>query len=71
VITHVYPLFGKKHITNRHADCWCEPDIESLGTDMGGKPARVFVHQVGVDKKLAQELLKSTRKNCWGGHGCT
>lgn len=27
-IHHVYPTFGREHITNDRGGCWCEPKIE-------------------------------------------
>ena len=24
-LIHVYPLFGREHITNQGKDCWCQP----------------------------------------------
>jgi hypothetical protein len=27
-IWHVYPTFGREHITNQRDRCWCHPKIE-------------------------------------------
>lgn len=27
-IRHVYPQFGREHITNQRQDCWCCPVVE-------------------------------------------
>ena len=27
-IHHVYPTFGRGHVTNKRADCWCHPKVE-------------------------------------------
>ena len=27
-IYHVYPTFGREHITNQRDRCWCHPKIE-------------------------------------------
>lgn len=27
-IWHVYPTFGREHITNQRDQCWCYPKIE-------------------------------------------
>lgn len=27
-IFHVYPTFGKEHITNQRQACWCQPRVE-------------------------------------------
>ena len=55
---HVYPV-GMNHVTGP-GGCWCEPKILDLGLDMGGEPARVFVH----DEKLSgcAELEKKLKK---------
>lgn len=26
---HVYPMFGREHVFNRHLDCWCHPVVDS------------------------------------------
>ena len=27
-IVHVYPTFGREHITNQRESCWCQPLVE-------------------------------------------
>ena len=27
-IQHVYPQFGREHITNARDKCWCQPNVE-------------------------------------------
>lgn len=29
-IQHIYPTFGREHVTNQRADCWCSPRVESI-----------------------------------------
>lgn len=26
-IRHIYPTFGKAHITNQRERCWCQPQV--------------------------------------------
>ena len=37
---HVYPTFGREHVTNRGAACWCGPHTEYVE---GGK---IIIHEV-------------------------
>lgn len=30
-IHHVYPTFGREHVTDKRAACWCQPRIEFEG----------------------------------------
>lgn len=27
-IHHVYPTFGREHVTDKRTDCWCRPAVE-------------------------------------------
>ena len=27
-IQHVYPNFGREHVTDQRAECWCQPRVE-------------------------------------------
>ena len=27
-IRHVYPTFGREHVTDRRDSCWCQPRVE-------------------------------------------
>lgn len=27
-IQHVYPNFGREHVTDKRTDCWCRPHVE-------------------------------------------
>ena len=39
-IRHVYPTFGRKHITDKREDCWCAPRVEFVE---GGA---IIIHEV-------------------------
>ena len=30
-IVHVYPTFGREHITDKRDQCWCQPKVELHG----------------------------------------
>lgn len=30
-IHHVYPTFGREHVTDKRADCWCQPKVDLHG----------------------------------------
>jgi hypothetical protein len=30
-IHHVYPTFGREHVTDQRDDCWCQPRVEFEG----------------------------------------
>lgn len=29
-IQHVYPTFGKEHVTDQREKCWCQPRVEFI-----------------------------------------
>lgn len=37
---HVFPTFGREHITDRGSACWCEPRVEYV------KGGRIIIHEV-------------------------
>ena len=37
---HVYPTFGREHITDRGSACWCGPRVEYVN---GG---RIIIHEI-------------------------
>ena len=39
-IHHVYPTFGREHVSNQRADCWCMPKVEFVE---GGA---IIIHEV-------------------------
>ena len=39
-IHHVYPTFGREHVTNDRAECWCQPRVEFVE---GGA---IIIHEV-------------------------
>lgn len=39
-IRHVYPTFGREHITNKRDECWCCPTVEFVE---GGA---IIIHEV-------------------------
>ena len=39
-IHHVYPTFGREHVTDQRAACWCEPKVEFVE---GGA---IIIHEV-------------------------
>ena len=39
-IHHVYPTFGREHVTNNRSECWCHPVVEFVE---GGA---IIIHQV-------------------------
>lgn len=30
-IHHVYPTFGREHVTDKRDQCWCQPKVEFIG----------------------------------------
>ena len=39
-IQHVYPTFGREHVTDKRDQCWCQPKVELVE---GGA---VIIHEV-------------------------
>lgn len=39
-IFHVYPTFGREHVTNQRDECWCQPCVELVD---GGA---LIIHEV-------------------------
>lgn len=39
-IHHVYPTFGREHVTDKRAGCWCGPVVEFVE---GGA---IIIHEV-------------------------
>lgn len=31
LIFHVYPTFGREHVTDQREQCWCQPRVEFEG----------------------------------------
>lgn len=40
-IQHVYPTFGREHVTDKRDACWCQPRVEFVE---GGA---IITHEVG------------------------
>lgn len=40
-IRHVYPTFGREHITDKRDSCWCQPRVEFV------ENGAVIIHEVG------------------------
>ena len=39
-IHHVYPTFGREHVTNQRAACWCNPRIEFV------ESGAIIIHEI-------------------------
>lgn len=40
MIFHVYPTFGREHVTDKRAECWCDPQIIFEGN------GAIIIHEV-------------------------
>ena len=45
VVRHVYPEFGRPHLTDQRTGCWCEPWVDIAFCDEEHVAGAVIVHQ--------------------------
>lgn len=38
-IQHVYPTFGREHVTDKRDDCWCQPKVQFV------KGGAIVIHE--------------------------
>ena len=50
-IVHVTPTHDTRRHVTKPGGCWCEPDVQNLGKDAEGGPARVMVHRDQYDRQ--------------------